>query len=219
MSRHAHCDPPVMPGSNESPAQRLAHALPLADTPGQAYVEKRGIPVAIADAAGLRFDADWNGRPAVLVGLYDRHAQLMSVHGRYLETLRGQDKMFTIGRDGGIATIGAGWLAEPLLLVEGIFDALSVRVCGWDSAATIGRWAPWLPETCAGRVVWLGFDANEPGESEVAKYTRSLPCSTIRRLLPPPHCKDWNTALRKRGPAAVARWLRECLTARDTTAA
>lgn len=207
-----------MPRSNESPAERLAHALPLAGTPGQAYVERRGIPLAIADAAGMHFDADWNGRPAVLIGMYDRDAQLASVHGRYLETLRGQDKMFTIGPGGGIAMTGTGWQAEPLILVEGIFDALSLKVCGWDSTATVGRWAPWLPDACAGRLVWLGFDANDPGEDEVASYTQYLPRSTVRRLFPPPHCKDWNTALLKRGPAGVARWLRECIASRDTTA-
>lgn len=208
-----------MPRSNESPDERLAHALPLSGTPGQAYVERRGIPLAIADASGLRFDAHWNGRSAVLVGMYDRQAQLVSVHGRYLETLRGQDKMFTIGPGGGIAMTGAGWQTEPLILVEGIFDALSLKVCGWDSVATIGRWAPWLPDVCAGRIVWLGFDANEPGEDEAASYARRLPRSTLRRLLPPPHCKDWNTALLKRGPAAVTRCLRECIATRDTTAA
>jgi hypothetical protein len=76
----------------------------------------------------------------------------------------GQDKMFTMGAGGGVATVGAGWHGEPLILVEGIFDALSLAVCCWDCVATIGRWAPWLPEVCAGRTVWLAFDANAPGE-------------------------------------------------------
>ena len=82
-------DPMRMPRSGETPAERLARAVSLAGTPGQAYVERRGIPLAVADCAGLRFDPDWNGRPAVLVGLYDRADELVSVHGRYLSTLRG----------------------------------------------------------------------------------------------------------------------------------
>ena len=218
MSRHVHNDPPTMPRTGEPPHERLTRALPLSGTAGQAYVERRRIPLTIADTAGMRFDPDWNGRAAVLIGMHDREARLVSVHGRYLETLRGQDKMFTIGPGGGVAATGAGWHGEPLILVEGIFDALSLAVCGWDSVATIGRCAPWLPEVCAGRTVWLGFDANAPGEDEVACYIPRLPHSAVRRLLPPPHCKDWNTALLKRGPAALARWLRESIDARDTTA-
>ncbi|WP_266180413.1 toprim domain-containing protein [Dyella humicola] len=218
MSRHTHSDPPSMPHTGEQPHERLARALSLSGTPGQAYVERRRIPLAIADAAGMRFDPDWNGRPAVLIGMHDREARLVSVHGRYLETLRGQDKMFTIGAGGGVASTGAGWHGEPLILVEGIFDALSLAACGWDCVATIGRWAPWLPEVCASRTVWLAFDANAPGEDEVANYMQHLPRSATRRLLPPSHCKDWNTALLKRGQAAMARWLRESIQARDTTA-
>jgi Toprim-like len=217
MFPHIHIDPPTIPRSGEPPHVRLAAALPLAGTPGQAYVERRGIALAVADAAGMRFDPDWNGRPAVLIGMYEREAQLTSLHGRYLESRRGQDKMFTIGPGGGVAASGAGWRSEPLILVEGIFDALSLAVCGWDSVATVGRWAPWLPEACAGRSVWLAFDANAPGERAAAHYTRHLPHSTTHRLLPPAHCKDWNTALIKRGPAALTRWLHESLQARVTT--
>lgn len=202
-------DPMCMPGSGETPAQRLARAVALAGTPGQVYVERRGIPLAVADAAGVGFDPDWGGRAAVLVGLRDDSGALVSVHGRYLDTLRGQDKMLTIGPGGGVVAVGAGWRGEPLVLVEGLFDALSLAACGCSAVATIGRWAPWLSRACASRLAWLGFDANRPGEQEVALYAQRL--GSVRRLLPPPHCKDWNTALRKRGRADVARWLREHL--------
>jgi hypothetical protein len=206
-----------MPLSGESPDERIARANPLAGTPGQAYVERRGIPLAIAHAAGMRFDPDWDGRAAVLIGLYDRGGALTSVHGRYLTTVRSQDKMLTVGRGGGVANVGDGWHAGRLILVEGIFDALSLAVCGWPGVATIGRWAPWLPQVCARRAVWLGFDANAPGDREAARYAQLLPEATVLRLLPPPRCKDWNTALVKRGPAAVARWLRDQIADTDGT--
>jgi hypothetical protein len=206
-------DPACMPRSGEPPAARLAGALPLAGTPGQAYVERRGIPLAVAAAAGLRFDPDWDGRPAVLVGLHAPDGRLTAVHGRYLDTLRRQDKMLTVGLGGGLIEVGAGWRVDPLILVEGLFDALSLAVCGRSGAATIGRWAPWLPQACAGRVAWLAFDGNRPGEHEAALYAQRLP--RVRRLPPPPRCKDWNTALRKRGRAAVARWLRDALSRDD----
>ncbi|MGU7782850.1 toprim domain-containing protein [Burkholderia sp. PU8-34] len=211
MARFESVDQLRLPLSGELPDERIARAIRLAGTAGQAYVEHRGIPLAIADAAGMRFDPEWDGRPAVLIGLYDREGALVSVHGRYLTTVRGQNKMLTVGRGGGVASVGDGWHAEHLILVEGIFDALSLAVCGWPGVATIGRWAPWLPQVCARRAVWLGFDANAPGDRMAAHYTQLLPEATMLRLLPPPRCKDWNTALVKRGPAAVARWLRNQL--------
>ena len=211
MARLEHIDPVRMPHSGELPSERLALAMPLAGTPGQAYVERRGIPLALAEKAGMRFDPDWDGRAAVLVGLRDREGLLVSVHGRYLTTLRGQNKMLTVGQPGGVAGVGRSWHAEHLILVEGIFDALSLAVCGWDGVATIGRWAPWLPQICDQRAVWLGFDANAPGEREASHYAELLTTASSRRLLPPARCKDWNTALVKRGKATIGRWLREQL--------
>jgi len=202
-------DPLLMPKTGESPEQRFARAVPLAGTPGQAYVERRGVPVDVAEAAGLMFDIDFGGRPAVVFVMRDREGSLASLHGRYLNTIRGQNKMLTIGPGGGAASVRGGWQAEPLILVEGLFDALSLATCGWASVATVGRWAPWLPEVSAGRVTWLAFDAGRPGETEVMRYTQRLHKSCVHRLPPPARCKDWNTALVKRGPDAVANWIRD----------
>ena len=167
-------DPSRMPGTGESPEECLARALPLTGTPGQAYVERRGVPVDVADAAGVSFDPDFGGRPAVLVDLRDQNGKLVSVHGRYLHNVRGQNKMLTIGHGGGTVNLLGGWHVEPLILVEGLFDALSLATCGHPSVATIGRWAPWLPKVSAGRVVWLAFDACRPGEDDVVRYTELL---------------------------------------------
>ena len=75
-------DVKVMPATGELPGERLALALPLSGTPGQHYVESRGIPVGIAHDAGVRFDADWNGRPAVIVPMKGLHHELCSVATR-----------------------------------------------------------------------------------------------------------------------------------------
>lgn len=206
-----HKDPPRLPGTDDRPAERLAGALPLAGTPGQVYVEKRGIPLAVAAAAGVRFDADFAGRPAVLAPLLDRDRTLTALHGRYLHTVRGQDKMLTFGSAGGVIEVLDGWRAEPLILVEGLFDALSLATCRIACIATIGRWAPWLPAITAGRSVWLAFDAGRPGEAEAGHYAARLPDALLRRLPPPPRCKDWNTALVKRGPEHVATWIRQAI--------
>lgn len=204
-------DRPCLPGRGGSPGERLTVALPLAGTPGQAYVERRGVPLAIADAAGVRFDADFGGRPAVLTAVRDHQETLLAVHGRYLHTVRGQQKMLTLGTAGGMVSVLGGWRAEPLLIVEGVFDALALATCGWACVATIGRWAPWLPAVAAGRLVWLAFDASRPGEADVARYTERLAAAEVRRLSPPPRCKDWSTALVKRGQGAVTRWVRGSL--------
>lgn len=209
-------DPPYMPDTGESPAERFARAAPLAGTPGQAYVVRRGIPEDLADAAGVRFDGDFGGRPAVLVAMRDKEDSVVAVHGRYLHVVRGQNKMLTFGTGGGAVSVRGGWRVDPLILVEGLFDALSLATCGWGSVATIGRWAPWLPEVSAGRVVWLAFDASRSGEAEAARSAGLLRASDIRRLPPPPRCKDWSTALVKRGRNAVTRWLHDQLTEKET---
>lgn len=204
-----------MPGSGLLPEQLLARAVPLAGSVGQSYVERRGVPLAVASAAGVRFESDFGGRPAVIVALRDRVGRVTSVHGRYLETVRGQNKMLTIGPGDGLISVLDGWCAEPLIIVEGLFDALSLATCGWSAVAHIGRWASWLPEVCAGREVWLAFDASRPAEADVVHYMNRLENARLRRVLPPPHCKDWNTALVKRGTAEVSRWLQQHHTSND----
>lgn len=204
-------DPPCMPATGDGPNRILELSEPLGSTAGAAYMERRGIPLDVAVAAGVRFAPSFNGRPAVLVAVQDNQGVVVSVHGRYLHCARGENKMLTIGPGGGIVAVLEGWHAEPLVIVEGLFDALSLAVCGWSCVATIGRWAPWLPEIAAGRTAWLAFDATRPAEAEVERYRERLRQASVRRLLPPPRCKDWNTALVKRGVPTLGRWLHDAL--------
>ncbi len=204
-------DPPLMPGTGETAQARLARAGLLTGTPGQQYVEKRGITLDVAHNAGLRYDPDWNGRSAVIAAMRDAEHNIRSVHGRFLEHLGDQNKMLTIGTIGGVINLLDGLTENPIILVEGLFDALSLAMCGYSSVATVGRWAPWLPELCAGKTVWLGFDGNRPGDEEATRYRERLTGADTRRLPPPGRSKDWNTALVKRGQATVEAWLRQCL--------
>jgi hypothetical protein len=217
--KHRFRDPPFLPGTALGPEACLGRALPLEGTAGQRYVERRGVTCAVASAAGVRFDPDWAGRPAVVVALRDREDRITSVHGRYLHNLRGEDKMLTVGAGGGAISVLGGWRAEPLVLVEGLFDALSLAVCGLAAVATIGREVPWLAAVAEGRTVHVAFDATRPGEEEAARISVLLAGALVRRLPPPPRCKDWSTALVKRGPLEVSRWVRRNVEARGGTVA
>jgi len=205
-------DPDRMPGTGLMPETLFANALPLAGTAGQDYARRRAVPVDIAAAAGVRFDTDFSGRPAVLVAMRDQNDKLTAVHGRYLHAKRGQNKMLTVGVGDGAVSFLGGWRVEPLILVEGLFDGLSLAACGWPSVATIGRHVSWLSEVTAGKVVWAAFDAGRSGEVNVALQITQLQRATVRRLPPPPRCKDWSTAIVKRGPLLVARWVRDHVT-------
>jgi hypothetical protein len=174
--------------------------------------------VPVADAAGVRFDPDFGGRPALVIPMRDRSDRLTAVHGRYLHADHSQDKMRTIGTPGGVVSVLGGWRADPLILVEGLFDALSLATCGWASIATIGREAPWLADVSTGRTVWIAFDSGKPGEAESARCSGLLRGARTHRLPPPARCKDWNTALVKLGPAAVSNWVSEHLAASSRAA-
>ncbi len=129
------------------------------------------------------------------------------MHARYLHATHAENKMRTIGTSGGVIGVRGGWRADPFLIVEGLFDALSLASAGWAAIATIGRDADWLAEVSSGRSVWLACDAGRPGEAEAARLAARLPRAHTRRLPPPPRCKDWNTALGKLGPARISQWI------------
>lgn len=205
-------DPLVIPGTHETPQDFMDRALSLSGTAGQAYIERRGIPLEVAEAAAVRFAPDFEGRPAVVVALYGSNENITSVHGRYLAVSRRQDKMLTVGSGGGTINVLGGWHVDPVIIVEGLFDALSLSVCGFASIAMIGRWAPWLPEALARRTVWLAFDNGKPGEEEAARYSDRLRSSNIRRMVPPGRRKDWNTALVKLGRGSIVQQVQSCLT-------
>lgn len=206
--RKSRIDPKVMPGTGQTAEERWARSMQLRDTPGQIYVEHRGIPVSLAHDAGVRFDPDWNGRAAVLVPMRGLQGELCSLHGRYLLQRGDENKMLTIGPGGGILQVGDALSNDVLLVVEGLFDALSLAVCGQSSLATVGRIAPWLPQFCKGKTVVLAFDANQPGEATALFYEQFLQGAIVHRLKPPGHSKDWNSALLKQGKAALLQWLR-----------
>jgi Toprim-like len=200
-------DPPAVPDSGETPAEALAAAQDLGDPRCLAYLERRRIPLAVAEAAGLRFAPSFNGRPAVLAAMHHHSGELRAVTARYLVTARDEWKILTVGHEGGVFAVLDGLQADPLLLVEGVFDALTVALCGRPAVATIGRYVDWIPGFAAGRTVLLAFDGNKVGDHAARYYQDRMPGSACRRLRPPPQCKDWSSALAKRGLSTLAQWL------------
>jgi len=194
--------------TGEGPEDLWHRSVPLGGTEAEAYLERRRVPLAVAEAVGVRFTGDLNRRPAVLAGLTGPEGELRAVHGRHLHDRRGEGKMFTVGRSGGVFPVLDGLLADPLILVEGVFDALSLAAAGLPCVATIGRWADWLPGLARGREVWLAFDGNRPGEKSARGFAASLAGSRCRRLRPPGGLGDWNAAARKIGAGGLTRWVR-----------
>jgi hypothetical protein len=205
-------DPPVVPDTGEDPAEALARARAADDPQCLEYLARRRIPLEVAQAAGIRFSPSFNGRPAVLAAMRRQDGDLVAVTARYLYHVRNQEKILTVGKAGGVFSVLDGLRADPLLLVEGVFDALSVAACGYPSIATIGRYVDWMPDFAAGRTVLLGFDGNKVGDHAARYYSDRMPGSDCRRLRPPPSCKDWNAALGKRGLETLRKWLASTMT-------
>ncbi len=197
-------DGPVLSGSGESAGELLGRSLPLAGTAGAAYVEGRRVPQAVGAGAGVRFLPDLLGRPAVLAPLTGPDAELRAVHCRWLHSL---PKMLNIGRAGGVFAPPGSFAGDPLVLVEGLFDALSLLACGLPAVAVIGKWIDWLPGFAAGRTVLLAFDGNRPGDATAREYGERLEPGRWHRVRPPGAAKDWNNALRKGGRGSLAGWL------------
>jgi DNA primase len=204
-------DPLLMPVTGETALQRLDFSMPIEGTMGQLYIEKRGIQLSTAQEASLRYDANWNGREAIIVPMRDMNGVLCGLHGRYLQITGHQNKMFTMGREGGIIKVSGPNFTESVILVEGLFDALSVATSGYSAIATIGRWTSWLPDYCLGKRVFAAFDACRSGEEAYQLYKQRLVGADVHRLLPPDRCKDWNTALLKKGDYRIARCIQNAL--------
>lgn len=176
----------------------------LTGTPGQAYLEGRGIPLAAAAAAGVRFAASWAGHPAVVFPVADRAGAVQAAQGRYL-----RDDVKPTKRTGGPSKLGVfttpGALeASTIVVVEAPIDALSLHVAGVPAVALLGTNATdWLAAAVAFKRVALALDADAAGEGKIDRLAAQLGAfgATIERWRPT--AKDWNDVLRQHGAAAL----------------
>ena len=179
----------------------------LAGTPGEAYLAGRGLPLALCEAAGVRYAGDWHGRPAVLFPIVNAGGHEIAAQGRYLTSLDGRPNFYTEGpkKEGVFVSPGA-WDAGEITITEAPIDALSLCLCEYPALALVGKsWPEWLPAFVASlrKRVYLATDADEPdskgiqaGDKAATKMAAALryyDCRTDR--LRPERAKDWNAHL------------------------
>ena len=209
-------DPTVVPEGGDDPAAALARAVAVDDPQCAAYLTRRGVPVEVARAAGVRFAPSFDRRAAVLAPMRRRDGELAAVTARYLTTIRGQEKILTVGHEGGVFTVLDGLAADPLLLVEGVFDALSLAACGVPCVATIGRYVGWLEDVGVGRTVLLGFDGNKVGDHAARYYKDRMTGADCHRLRPPLVLQGLERRARQAGRHGTTRWLAAAMPQRTT---
>jgi hypothetical protein len=190
------------PEAATDPLPVLQAALPLAGTPGADYVEARGIPVAVAVAAGVRYHASLYGREALVFPLWDKARRVVAVNCRFLDTDEQHHKTVSFGARGAGVFRTRGALAGDLVVCEGPMDALSLASIGIPAVALVGTSGPeWLPVTCGLRHVALALDADEAGDAGAEKLgasLRSLGATVSRWRLT--GGKDANDVLQRFGP-------------------
>ena len=204
----------------------LRGVRPLDGTPGAAYLSGRGVPLDVADLAGVSFSPNWFGRAAVVFAIHGRSGELVAAQGRRIEaTATGQPNALTSGpKSRGLFVAPAfvgGRVWHPfdadgpgVILCESPIDALSlaacsfpaVALCGINGEATTGP--AWLPLVCGLKSVYLAFDADDAGDGAARALSARLGvygarCATLR----PEGAKDWNEALQARGSDALGDWI------------
>ena len=124
----------------------LAGCVDLAGTLGEAYLHRRGVPLDVATAAGVRYHPKWYGSPAVVFCMSNTSEETVAAQGRMLEDGRTPNKMSCgpIGQ-GVFATAGA-WEAETVTICEAPIDALSLATQGVPAMALCGTaLRAWMP--------------------------------------------------------------------------
>lgn len=208
---------PLPPADPPRPwRDRLQGLRPLAGTPGEHYLRRRGIECQLAHEAGVVYtrawyanpEKGWPGRPAVLFPFADRAGRLVAAQGRCTDQREpGKLSAGPIGR--GVFTTPGAWESRVVAITEAPTDALSLALAGLPAAAlagTEGKW--WLPAACRGRLVLLALDADAAGDAGASKLAGALVGARCRRLRPD-GAKDWNELLQRSGVEALRQFLAE----------
>lgn len=183
----------------------------LSDSPGAAYIQQRGIPVALARVAGARYSPRWYQRPAVLFPICDQDENLVAISGRFisernaLKTMTGGTKSF------GVFSTPGALKSKVIAVVEGPMDGLSLAFCDLPAVAMMGTsWPDWLLEVIASKQVLIATDADTAGDEVAGRLVEALSADTPRpSRLRPPIGKDWNDVLRQFGRKPMQDFIRK----------
>ena len=219
----------------------LHDVAPLVGTPGAAYLAGRGIPLEVAHGSGVRWSPSYHGAGAVLFPVRALDGLLVAVQGRRIDNRArpkaitvgpkstgvfaavGVPAAASGAASGGRVRFGPGgvlnadtgavgaWKAEPVVLVEGPIDALSLAVAGYPALALMGGdMHQWLGWACGGRRVLVASDGDEAGELAASSWSQILGSrgAHVARLRPPDG-RDWNDLLREDGAEALGRYVSE----------
>lgn len=201
----------------------------LDSTPGADYLQQRGVPLLVAQAAEVRFSRSWFKQAAVVFPIKNRQGEIVAAQGR---GVHGAAKLTLGPKRNGVFFAPAlkSHSAAPddvfhplqaaipaIILTEAPIDALSLAACGFPALALCGTSGPdWLHIACGLRRVLLAFDADEAGDEAAVTIQGQLQSfgAKCSRLMPP-QGKDWNESLMMFGNAALADWLTEKILLQD----
>ncbi len=193
----------------------------LAGTAGELYVQRRGVPLLVAEAAEVRFASAWFNQASVVFPIKNRQGEIIAAQGR---AVRGNAKLTSGPKRNGVFfapapkshAVEKNDVFRPLdvvlpaiILTEAPIDALSLAACGFPALALCGTSGPdWLHISCGLRRVLLAFDADDAGEQAALVIgDRLQPFGSKCKRLMPPQGKDWNECLITLGNAALTDWL------------
>jgi transcription elongation factor Elf1 len=202
--------PAAVPDAVTDPAPVLASSVPVKDLPGAAYLESRGIPLPLAEAAGVRYHPNVYGKPAIVFPMHGKNGEVIAVNCRFIKTNDQHDKTISLGPRGSALFMTPGAFDGDIVITEGPFDALSLAAIGIPSIALVGTSGPaWLRVKCGLRRVAIALDADKAGDDAAAKLSAELTslgaqCERWR----PQGGKDWNEILVKLGPTGLKAQVR-----------
>lgn len=186
----------IKPSKTWQEVEARSNLAPLEGTPGQSYLEQRGIPLEIAVACGVRFAGCWFGRASVMFDVTGPNGAKIAVQGRAISG----DAKITVGpkKLGVFATPYA--LQGDFAITEAPIDALSLLLFDIPAAATLGSGLPlWLSGAASGKTILIASDNDEQGETDFLNWKPLLEKAGARvKRYAPPHAKDWNDELRLR---------------------
>ena len=147
-----------------------------------------------------------------------RHGQVVDFYGRYLGNDEGMGKHWRLPSDRfilGRSLFNWDPNREEVILVEGIFDALSLIEHGYDQAVALGGTnglGPQLLERSKVGKVWMCFDADTAGRKQGIRRAYDLKDSGLEvKIVDLPSGQDPNEFFLKNGPQQFADALNAAL--------